>query len=157
MLSTEQRNAYIATLQRFPDVLEALVAGLTDEQLITPYMAGEWTVAQNIHHVMDSHMHSYIRLKLILTEDKPSLKPYNQEDWAILPDATDSDISGSLAAIRGLHVRWAAVFAGLTESQWARVGIHGELGEITPQDLVKYYAEHCEAHLDQITRTLAAR
>jgi hypothetical protein len=155
MLSSEQREAYISTLAAFPDLLESIVICLTPDQLNTPYLDGEWTVAQNIHHLADSHMNSFIRLKLILTEDAPMLKPYDQDAWALTADY-NPPIEYSLMMLRGLHARWVALFQSLTDDQWSRIGQHPEAGEITPESLVKSYHNHCHAHLDQITRTLAA-
>ncbi|GAB4516651.1 MAG: hypothetical protein OHK0046_22350 [Anaerolineae bacterium] len=151
-----ERSALIAKLRALPAQLESLVAGLTDEQLTTPYLEGEWTVAQNIHHVMDSHMHSYIRCKLILTQEHPPLRPYDQNVWAALPDATQADVSLSLAVIKGLHARWVSMFESLPDDAWERAGAHPEIGDVTLAFQLDYYAKHGEAHIDQITRTLAA-
>jgi hypothetical protein len=147
---------YVKTIENFPAVLRKLVEGLTPEQLTTPYLAGEWTVAQNVHHMVDSHINSVVRLKLILTEDNPPLKPYNQDAWAELVDATDTDIEDSLKILEGLHRRWGKVLRSLTHEQRQRTGKHPEVGSITPADLAKMYAEHCDAHIDQIQRTLKA-
>ncbi|KAB2904712.1 MAG: putative metal-dependent hydrolase [Anaerolineae bacterium] len=150
------RKQYLETIEHFPQRLRVLVQGLSEAQLSTPYLRNEWTVAQNVHHVVDSHMNSYIRLKLILTEEKPPLKGYDQEAWAELSDY-HLPIEISLQMLEGLHKRWVNVFRSLSDSQWTRVGIHSEIGEITPHDLARIYAEHCDAHIDQIQRTLAAQ
>lgn len=155
MLTSEQRQAYIATLAEFPQTLEAVVGALTADQLTTPYLAGEWTVAQNVHHLADSHMNAFVRLKLMLTEENPTVKPYQQEAWARTSDY-DLPIEASLAILRGLHARWVALFTSLTEEQWARTGQHPEVGAISPDNVVETYHNHCHAHLDQIARTLAA-
>lgn len=157
MLTPDERRAYINTIRTFPDTLEALVNGLSVAQLTTPYLPDEWTVAQNVHHLMDSHMNAYMRLKWMLSEQNPTIKPYDQDVWAEYPDATDADISPSLSALRGLHKRWAHLFENLTETEWVRTGVHPEVGTITPEWLVRHYHEHCHAHIDQITRTLAAQ
>lgn len=155
-LTPDQRHAYIATLRSFPDQLEALVAGLSAEQLTARPLANEWSVAQNVHHLMDSHMNAYIRTKLILAEDNPTIKPYDQDAWAEQPDAKAVDIAPSLAGVRALHQRWVQLFESLNDAQWTRVGIHPEVGTISTEWLVQHYHEHCEAHIDQITRTKAA-
>jgi hypothetical protein len=152
----EQRRAYIETIATFPDVLEALVTPLTEAQLHTHFIPHEWTVAQNVHHLADSHMNSFIRFKLLLTEDNPTIKPYNQDAWAVTPDY-QPPITASLAILRGLHTRWAALLNGLGEGDWARQGRHPESGAITIDSLLKSYHDHCHAHIDQITRTLAAQ
>lgn len=157
MITQEQRREGINKISRLPDQLRELVQNLSAEQLTTPYLAGEWTVAQNVHHVADSHMNSYIRVKLILTEAHPTLKPYDQDAWAELADADGSNLETSLLILEGLHRRWVALFESLAEAQWHRAGLHPENGEMTVADFVEVYAAHGEAHLDQIRRTLAAQ
>lgn len=156
MNTPEQRRAFIETIASFPDVLEALVTPLDETQLHTHFIPGEWAVAQNVHHLADSHMNSFIRCKLILTEDHPTLKPYDQEAWAETAEYS-TPIAHSLVILRGLHARWTALFNSLSETQWARTGFHPENGDISLDDIVRAYDAHCKAHLDQITRTLAAQ
>lgn len=150
------RQEYIDKIRQLPQQVAELVAPLTAAQLTTPFLAGEWSVAQNVHHLADSHMNSYIRLKLILTEENPTIRPYDQDAWALTPEANSPDLSASLALLVGLHQRWADLFARLDDAQWQRTGFHPEGGVISPETLVKSYAEHGEAHLDQMQRTLAA-
>lgn len=114
-------------------------------------------MAQNVHHLADSHINSYIRLKLILTEEYPTIRPYDQDLWAATPEANSPDLTASLTLLAGLHQRWAHLFAGLDEQQWQRKGIHPANGEITPSSLLQGYAQHGEDHLDQMQRTLAAQ
>ena len=156
-IDAAMRQKYISKIRLLPQQVADLTAGLSDEQLTTPFLADEWSVAQNVHHLADSHMNSYIRLKLILTEDNPTIRPYDQDLWALTPEANSSDLSVSLMLLRGLHQRWADLFASLDERQWQRSGLHPEGGVITPTTLVKGYAEHGEGHLDQMQRTLAAQ
>jgi uncharacterized damage-inducible protein DinB len=151
------RATFIEAIRSLPDQLQALVADLSAEELTTHYLANEWTVAQNVHHLFDSHANSYIRCKLIATEEQPPLKPYDQDAWASFPDAQDADISVSLALLRNLHARWVRFWESLPEETWTRSGHHPENGEMTLAHIVQVYAEHGQAHLDQITRTLAAR
>jgi hypothetical protein len=101
-------------------------------------------------------MNSYIRCKLILTEEKPPLKPYDQDAWANLPDAQTADLSTSLTLLKQLHARWVTFWENLPETAWGRVGFHPDNGPMTLADIVRGYAAHGEAHIDQITRTLAA-
>lgn len=152
-----ERQQRIARIRQLPEQVAQLIAGLTAEQLTTPFLAGEWSVAQNVHHLADSHLNSYIRLKLILTEENPTIRPYEQDEWAKTPEANSPDVSASLMLLRGLHQRWADLFDSLDEAQWQRTGLHPESGVITPISLAKGYAAHGEAHLDQIQRTLAAQ
>ena len=153
----EERRAMIDRIRSLPDDLAACVSGLTDEQLTTHYLEGEWTAAQNVHHVADSHMNSYIRFKLVLAEDRPPLKPYDQDVWADMPDATRADVRSSLALLHGLHTRWTEMLDGLTDEQWSRTGYHPEHGDQTLEDMLELYARHGHGHIDQITKTLAAQ
>jgi hypothetical protein len=157
MREATERAALIGRISALPAALEALVAGLSSEQLTTPFLDGEWSVAQNVHHLFDSHANSYIRCKLALTEDGPPFKPYNQDAWADLPDARDADIGVSLALLRGLHARWVRFWQSLPDEAWGRVGHHPQYGRMSLDDLLRSYADHGEGHLDQIQRTLAAQ
>lgn len=156
MLDEAHRREMIHTIRMLPRKLRKVVDGLNATQLQTHYLVDEWTVAQNVHHLADSHMNSFIRLKLILTEDNPMLKPYDQVLWAEQPDADNVHIESSLHVLEGLHARWATLFECLTHDQRRRTGIHSETGTVTPDDLLRAYAGHCDAHYEQITRTLAA-
>ena len=150
------KHELIDKIRRLPDQVEALVAGLTAEQLTARPLAGEWSIAQNVHHLADSHLNSYIRCKLTLTEVEPPLKPYDQNVWAELPDACSADVSASLALLRGLHGRWVIFWSNLKDSDWERAGIHGESGRVTLADQLRYYAAHGEGHLAQIQQVLDA-
>lgn len=150
------RAAAIAAIAALPRQLRALVGSLTRQQLTTPFLAHEWTVAQNVHHLADSHMNSYIRIKLMLAEDHPTLRPYDQDVWAMMDDATSADLSYSLGLLDGLHARWVRLFESLPEQAWARTGFHPENGTVTVEGLLHAYANHGRGHLDQISRTLAA-
>jgi hypothetical protein len=151
------RQHAIARIRRLPQQVAALTAGLTPAQLTTHFLAGEWSVAQNVHHLADSHMNCYIRLKLILTEENPTIRPYDQDLWALTPEANSPDLSASLTLLRGLHQHWADLFERLDEQQWQRTGFHPVNGVITPDTLLTSYAAHGEGHLDQMQRTLAAQ
>lgn len=155
-MTSQERQGLIEKLRRLPAQIEELVGGLSDTQLTTPFLAGEWTVAQNVHHLADSHMNSYIRCKLILTEENPPLKPYDQDAWAGLPDAQSADLAPSLTLLKQLHARWVTFWETLPTDVWSRSGFHPENGPMTLADILRSYAAHGEAHIDQITRTLAA-
>jgi uncharacterized damage-inducible protein DinB len=156
MPSQAERKTLIDTIRALPERLAALVGGLSDAQLTTQFLAGEWTVAQNVHHLADSHMNSYVRCKLIATEDHPTLKPYDQDRWAAFPDAQSADLSTSLALLQALHARWVTFWESLPADAWARTGNHPESGTVSLDDQLALYAAHGEGHLDQIRRTLAA-
>jgi hypothetical protein len=157
MMTPEERRQRIEAIRRFPADFRALVQDLSDADLHTPYLAGEWTVAQNVHHVADSHMNAYIRLRLALTEDYPTIKPYNQDAWAELADVKNVPIEHSLALIAALHTRWCALWDNLSDDQWTRRIKHPESGDMTVEDILRSYSDHGLAHIDQIQRTLAAK
>lgn len=156
MLTDTERRALIAQIRALPEQLAALVQDLSPAQRTSAYLPGEWSVAQNVHHLADSHMNSYVRCKLIATEDRPPLKPYDQDRWALFADAGAADLDDSLALLRGLHARWARFWETLPDEAWARTGTHPERGVVSLDELLQSYAEHGLGHLDQIRRTLAA-
>jgi uncharacterized damage-inducible protein DinB len=151
MMTAQDRVAGVERLRRLPDLLEAAVRGLSDPQLDTPYRVGGWTVRQVVHHLADSHMNAFVRCKLILTEEHPTLKPYDQDRWALLVDAQRLPIASSLAIVRGLHERWCRLLDSLSDAHWVRAGQHPERGEVTLDSLLATYAGHGEKHVGQIT------
>jgi hypothetical protein len=156
MLTSEERREQIAKIRRLPAQLRALVKDLTPDQLTTHYLPDEWTVAQNIHHLADAHMNSFVLFKLMLSEEKPPLKGYNPDAWANMADANHADLEPSLCLLEGLHQRWAQLLESLTEADFARVGVSAR-GERLVDDYLRIYGNHGEAHIDQIQRTLAAQ
>jgi hypothetical protein len=156
MLSDVERREMIDEIRVLPARLRERVSGLTDAQLTTHFQPDEWTVAQNVHHLADSHMNSFIRMRLILTEDHPTLKPYDQDLWAELADSGTTAIEESLGLLDGLHARWVRLFESLDEAAWRRSGLHPESGEMTIEDILRIYAAHGQGHIDQISRALAA-
>lgn len=151
-----ERARLIDRLSRFPGELESVVRPLTEEILNARAEHDPWTIAQIIHHCADSHMNSFIRLKLVLTEDRPPLKGYDQDRWAEMADECSTPIESSLTILRGLHQRWVVTFRNIDDDDWSRVGIHSEIGEVSVTDLLTTYTVHCDEHLDQIQRILAA-
>jgi DinB superfamily len=141
----------IAAIAELPVKMREAVRGLSDAQLDTPYRPGGWTVRQVVHHVPDSHMNAFIRLKLALTEDNPTIKPYDQDAFARLPDQR-LPIEPSLALLDGLHARWATVLRAMTPPQFARPWHHPEIGAITVDYLVQTYGWHSRHHVAHITR-----
>jgi hypothetical protein len=146
----------IAALREFPQHLASAIASLDDACMTAHPLAGEWSIAQNVHHLADSHMTSYIRCRLIASEINPPLKPYDQDAWAGFADSQTADVSTSLIILQGLHLRWADFFTNLAENDWERVGSHPELGAVSLQRQLIGYVAHGNEHLDQIARTLAA-
>ncbi len=139
---------WINTIHQFPNKLEKAVIGLTEEQLNTPYRPGGWTVKQLVHHIADSHMNAYIRFKLGMSEDNPTIKPYDQEAWSMMADS-HLPISLSLGIIKGLHERWATLLQA--NKNWKRTIFHPEAKKEIPLDaLAGDYAWHSEHHLAHI-------
>lgn len=151
MTTPEQRAERIAKIAALPDALAAVVAGLSDAELDAHSPADPWTIRQVTHHIADSHVNAFIRLKLMLTERHPTIKPYDQEAWARLADAA-LPVDATLILLRGLHARWVRLFESLGEGDWARTAYHPENGEITVDWLLDTYARHGEEHLEQIQR-----
>ena len=141
----------ITALRELPSRLRSAVDGLNDKQLDTTYREGGWTVRQVVHHLADSHLNAFIRAKLILTEDHPTLKPYDQDLWAMLEDAKGYAIESSLSIIDGVQARMAALFEAATPAQLARTAHHPEDGELSLEAILEKYARHGEGHLYQIT------
>ncbi|MCZ0940939.1 MAG: DinB family protein [Caldilineaceae bacterium] len=156
MPASAPRTEAIEKIRRLPQQLEELISGLSPQQLTAKPLPNEWTVAQNVHHIADSHINSYVRCKLMATEDNPTLKPYDEGAWALLTDGSSPDLSDSLALLKALHARWARFWENLPEDAWQRTGQHPESGPVTLARQLELYVQHGEAHLDQIRRTLAA-
>ena len=149
--STTLLDNYISIIQSFPDNIIAATSNLTEQQLDTPYRPDGWTVRQVVHHCADSHMNSIIRLKLALTEDKPTIKAYNESAWAKMADSITFPIHDSLQIIKGVHHRWVAVLHAMNEADFQKTFIHPASGkEITLFVNTALYAWHCEHHLAHI-------
>ena len=146
-----ERAAWIGEIEEAPARMRAAVAGLDDAKLETPYRPGGWTVRQVVHHVPDSHLNAYVRVKLALTEDNPTIKPYDQEAFAKLADQR-LPIEISLSLLDGLHARWVAVWKTMTPDQFARPLYHPEIGAITIDYLLQHYDWHSRHHVAHITR-----
>jgi len=150
-LTPAERAAMIDVIAAFPAQLRAAAEALDDAQLDTPYRPGGWTRRQVVHHVADSHMNAYVRVSLGLTEDVPTIKPYDEKAWAELPYAKSAPIATSLTILDGLHARWAAQLRDITESQWARRINHPENGPMTLDALLQTYEWHCRHHLGHVS------
>jgi hypothetical protein len=156
-MTSEERRAKIDGIRALPSVLEEAVKGLNDRQLDTPYRDGGWTVRQVVHHLADAHMNAFIRMKLILTEQKPAFKSYDQNAWAALPDTTQMPVGVSLEILRGLHDRWAMLLDRVPEVDWTRTAVHPERGEVTLEGQLSVYAGHGEKHVEHIKSLRRAR
>ncbi|KOY84324.1 hypothetical protein AD998_21485 [bacterium 336/3] len=147
-------NNWIAEISTFPERLSKEVINLTEEQLNTPYRPEGWTIRQVVHHCADSHMNSLIRLKLTLTEEQPTIKPYFEERWAELLDSKNMPIQSSLKIMEGIHERWTVLLNNLMDEQLVRTFIHPEHEKTFRVDEnIGMYAWHCNHHLSHITET----
>lgn len=142
---------WIKEIESLPQRLADAVKGLKPEQLRTPYRPEGWTVQQVVHHIADSHMNSYIRFKLSLTEDKPMIKPYDEKLWAELPDSKLTDVSVSFDLIKALHKRWAILLKQLSKEELDKEFLHPESGMKKLNETICHYAWHGNHHLAQIT------
>ena len=149
--SEDQRKALIGDIERAPAALRAAVSGLSPQQLDTPYRDGGWTVRQVIHHLPDSHMNAYVRWKLALTEDGPTIKPYAEDRWAQLADTQSTPVEVSLTLLDALHTRWVQLLRSLTPEDWNRQFRHPELGPVSLEKNLGIYAWHGKHHVAHVT------
>jgi uncharacterized damage-inducible protein DinB len=153
-----QFEAFLNVIAETPARLREAVNGLTQAQLDTPYRDGGWTIRQVIHHVADSHMHSYARFRFALTEHEPTIKPYDEAAWAELPDAKTSPVEVSLSLLEALHNRWMVLLRSLDGPALEKVFVHPELGPVPLSKAVQLYAwhgRHHTAHITALRRRLA--
>jgi hypothetical protein len=144
------RAGHIAQVAALPAEIAAAVRGLDDAKLDTPYREGGWTPRQVVHHVADSHMNAFVRVKLALTEDRPVVKPYDENLWAALPDTRKAPIESSLELLRGLHTRWTILWTSLREADFAREFAHPEYGPRALDWVLALYAWHGRQHTAHI-------
>lgn len=155
-LSEGERRDLIEDLAEFPARLEETLAEMTPEELDTPYRPGGWTVRQVVHHLADSHLHSYLRFKLAVTEEEPRINAYPEAVWAELPDAREGDLSWSMALLSGLHARWTAFLRELPPEAFQRTMHHPEQGQVRLERHLQLYAWHCRHHLAHIASVRTA-
>ena len=149
-LTPAQRAERIEQVAQAPEALRRAVAGLDESQLDTPYRPGGWTVRQLAHHVPESHMNAYVRFKLALTEEMPTIKPYDQALWALTPDVR-GPVGPSLVLLAALHERWVLVLRGMGPAEFARRLNHPESGVLTLDRMLAMYAWHGRHHTAHIT------
>lgn len=149
-MTRDERNVLIQKIKDLPSKVESAVKDLSDAQLDTPYRDGGWNPRQVVHHLADSHMNAFIRMKLTLTENKPSIKGYDQDAWADLDDSKKLPIHDSLLLLRSLHARWGFLLDRVQDSEWSRPAHHSERGELTLETFLKIYGNHGENHCKQI-------
>jgi uncharacterized damage-inducible protein DinB len=150
-ITTELVQEWIADIESFPKLLRESVQNLTEKQLDTPYREGGWTVRQVVHHCADSHMNSFIRFKLALTEDNPTIKGYMEEKWAEMPDYLQLPIEPSMKLLEGLHERWTVLLRSLSLDDLKKTFFHPERQRSIPLDqTIALYAWHGKHHLGHV-------
>jgi hypothetical protein len=149
-LTVERRRQLVSEMAETPDRLRAAVDGLSEKQFDTPYRPGGWTVRQVVHHLADAQMNWYIRTKLALTEDKPTIKPYDEARWAELEDARLGPIEPSLVLLDGLYHSWVKLFDALTPAEWAHEFVHPERGVLTLEYTLPMHVWHGRHHTAHI-------
>jgi len=151
-VTDDDRHRWIREIAQLPADVRAAVGGLSDAQLDTPYRPGGWSVRQVVHHLADSHMQAVVRLRLALTEDAPTIRPYDQDGWADLSDSKSGPVEPSLQLLDGLHERWAALAGSLPPEAFGRVFFHPELDkDVSVDSLLAMYAWHGHHHAAHIT------
>ncbi len=150
-VTSESRNNFIDEIESLPAKLRNAVKNLNDEQLDTPYRHDGWTIRQVIHHIPDSHLNAYVRMKLALTENEPEIKTYEEKEWAKLYDSFQTPIDVSLNLLDSLHKRWVILLKSLKEEDFKRKFRHLEWGLISIDYAVAQYAWHGNHHLAHIT------
>jgi len=156
--STEsERKRFIDEIAATPAQLRTAVKGLSADQLHTPYRQGGWNVRQVVHHVPDSHLNSYVRFKLALTEDEPTIKSFDEDRWAQLADTRTTPVEISLSLLESLHHRWTNLLRSLTGSDWKRTFRHPERGVMTLDEALAMYAWHGRHHVAHVTRLREAK
>ena len=156
-LDSRTRAEYLDVLEQLPGTVRALVQELSDAQLDTPYRPGGWTVRQVVHHLPDSHMNAYVRMKLAATENTPAIKTYEEALWAELPEAKSAPVAMSLDLLDALHRRWVAFLRALPEATLRRPFSHPEWGVVPIDESLGMYAWHCRHHTAHIRRATGAQ
>jgi DinB family protein len=156
-LDRATREAHLRTIEDLPARFRSLVSGLDDAQLDTRYRPDGWTIRQVVHHVPDSHLNAYIRMKLAATEESPTVRTYEEQLWAELPDARSGPIAMSLDLLDALHRRWMAFLRSQSEADLQRAFMHKEWGRVTIDEGIAMYAWHCRHHAAHIEQALALR
>lgn len=155
IITDNEIRGWIQIIEHFPSEIEAICSKLDEDHLNLTYRPEGWTIAQVIHHCADSHMHSYIRFKLALTEENPTIKPYFEDRWAALPDVSNDHINLSIDLLKSLHSKWVWLLKGLSPSDLDRTFEHPEHGEVfTLKETIGTYAWHCQHHLAHIQLAL---
>jgi len=150
-ITSELRKEFVQIIAQLPTTLEKAISNLSDEQFDTPYRPEGWTVRQTVHHIADSHLNSFIRFKLALTEATPTIRPYAEDRWAELADSR-MPIDASLKIIEGVHARWTALLQSMTEADYQKQLKHPDSGAWTLEKMLALYEWHGRHHTAHITK-----
>lgn len=157
VVDTGDLKSAIRDLAELPELLRNALDGLEEVELATPYREGGWTVRQLVHHLADSHMNAFLRVRLALTEERPSIAAYDEKAWAKLHDSTSAPVEWSLELVESLHARWVMMLQALAEADWKRAFVHPERGPQTVEQATLLYAWHSRHHVAHITHLRAAK
>jgi len=158
-LEAPARQRLLESIEHAPARFRSLVSGLSDAELDTPYRPDGWTIRQVVHHVPDSHLNAYIRMKLAVTEDAPAIKTYEEALWAQLPEAKSGPVEMSLALLEALHTRWVAFLRALPAQNFSKPFTHPQWGAVTLDEAIVMYEWHCRhhaAHIENLTSRQSA-
>ncbi len=157
-IGTDDIKRWIDVLEHYPEEMRNAVTGLNDAQLDTPYRDGGWTIRQVVHHVPDSHLNAYVRFKLALTEDNPTIRPYLEDRWAELPDSKSAPVESSLALLESVHRRWVTVLKNMSPSDFKRTFYHPESKVTRTLEVVlclyDWHAKHHLAHITELKKRM---
>ena len=149
-------RAWIAAIEALPSWLDVLMQNLDAPALHAPYRPGGWSINQIVHHLANSHLNAFVRMKLALTEDSPEIKPYDQDRWAETPEIGTEPVNVSITLLHALHRRWCALMRALTPEQWERTYYHPEYRKTVPLwELCALYAWHGRHHMEQVRGVVA--
>jgi len=154
-LDRATREAHLRTLDELPARFRSLAGGLSDRQLETPYRPGGWTIRQVVHHVPDSHMNAYVRMKLAATEEAPAIRTYEEQLWAELPEAKSGPVAMSLDLLEALHRRWLVFLRSQSDADLQRTYVHKDFGRVALDEAIAMYAWHSRHHTAHIEQALA--
>lgn len=149
-MTRDERGILIKKIKDLPKNLEKAIAGLNKKQMDTPYRESGWTPRQVVHHIADSHMNAYIRAKLAVSENHPTIKPYDQDAWAEMEDGKSLPVDYSMTIIKALHARWGQFWDRVQESDWSRTVMHPANGVMSLERILLTYANHGEKHCEHI-------
>jgi len=153
--SKKELSQWISTIAQFPELVKVELKNLSPSQLLWKYRPDGWDIRQVVHHCADSHMNSLIRFKLALTEEKPTIKPYREDLWALLSDSLEEDLSASIKILEGVHSKWAKLLSNLSNQQLDKTFVHPEQSiEISLKENIGIYFWHCRHHLEHIRQAI---